>query len=215
MTMNKKATTNIKYGLSRFSKLLLVIIFSLIIVLLVGIVVYFRVPSIHSRVNFLSYRAKVNSEYLLNIKHKGLVTQKNLVPYETVYKDDPTLEIGQSWEAWSTGKDGERTIVFEVTYRGEKELTRIEVSNGITKESEPHITYEGTKPKPVYYETYVTEYISALPTYQNTYGYTVPRPTYAPIPSTTPTAQCYDYSYSYSLNASGTCSGHGGVMLWY
>ncbi|MBA3679368.1 DUF3761 domain-containing protein [Candidatus Saccharibacteria bacterium] len=95
-------------------------------------------------------------------------------------------------------------------------MSRQEIANTITVEPIDKIVTLGTKKHPVYtYSDPEPFYTPDFSTYQNTDGYTVPRPTYAPIPSTTPTAQCYDYSYSYSLNASGTCSGHGGVMLWY
>jgi len=181
---------------------------TLILVIATGTLLYFRAPVVKARVNHLSYRAKINTEFLLNIKHKAIKTEKSLVPYETIYRDDPLMNMGETFDALSTGRDGERTIVFEVTYRGEKEVARKEVSNGVTKQPEPHIVYEGTKPEPEYY----TEYV---PTYINSFDEYIPKPTQKPYSSYTPTAICNDGSYSYSANASGTCSKHGGVSSWY
>jgi len=48
--------------------------------------------------------------------------------------------------------------------------------------------------------------------YRNVDGNCVHRPSDNPSGAS---AQCRDGSYSYSQNRRGTCSGHGGVSVWY
>ena len=51
--------------------------------------------------------------------------------------------------------------------------------------------------------------------YINVDGETVHSPAYAPSIPAGATAKCRDGTYSFSQNRSGTCSHHGGVLIWY
>lgn len=56
---------------------------------------------------------------------------------------------------------------------------------------------------------------AGTPGYYNSDGIWVPSPSTDPgLTPSGPTAICNDGTYSYSLNASGTCSWHGGVQSW-
>ncbi|MBP9762339.1 DUF3761 domain-containing protein [Patescibacteria group bacterium] len=52
-------------------------------------------------------------------------------------------------------------------------------------------------------------------TYTNVNGNKIRRPYVAPITPAGASAQCRDNTFSFSQNRRGTCSGHGGVMMWY
>lgn len=52
-------------------------------------------------------------------------------------------------------------------------------------------------------------------TYTNVNGNKVPRPYIAPAIPAGASAKCRDNTFSFSQNRRGTCSGHGGVMMWY
>jgi len=51
--------------------------------------------------------------------------------------------------------------------------------------------------------------------YINVDGETVHSPAYAPSVPAGATAKCRDGTYSFSQHRSGTCSHHGGVLIWY
>jgi len=51
--------------------------------------------------------------------------------------------------------------------------------------------------------------------YINVDGNTVHSPAYAPSIPAGATAKCRDGTYSFSQHRSGTCSHHGGVLIWY
>jgi len=88
------------------------------------------------------------------------------------------------------GVNGERTIVYSVTYNDGVEQSRVEKSNAITTAAIDKITSIGT--------------------------YVAPAPAPAQTDNTNgATALCNDGSLSYSATHSGTCSHHGGVAVWY
>jgi hypothetical protein len=51
--------------------------------------------------------------------------------------------------------------------------------------------------------------------YINSQGNTVHSPAYADSKPSGASAKCKDGTYSFSQNRRGTCSGHGGVAVWY
>ena len=132
-------------------------------------------------------------------------TETVSIPFETEYRNDSTLEKG-STRVVQEGKNGTRTIVYEVTYKDGTEASRIEVSNTVTSEPVAKIVANGTYVKPQVQTTCPNG------SYANAYGNTVCRP------STTnaggATAICRDGTYSYSQSRRGTCSHHGGVRAW-
>ena len=56
--------------------------------------------------------------------------------------------------------------------------------------------------------------ISNNNSYSNVNGNAVHSPAYSPKIPAGATAQCRDGTFSFSLHRSGTCSHHGGVMIW-
>ncbi len=66
------------------------------------------------------------------------------VSYEVIEQNDATLESGTT-KTKTEGQDGERTIVYEVTYENGIEAERAEVSNTVTTPPTNKIILIGTK----------------------------------------------------------------------
>ncbi|MGF3182682.1 G5 domain-containing protein [Facklamia sp. P12934] len=66
------------------------------------------------------------------------------IPFEVEVIYDATLPEGHT-QIVSEGSEGEKTIKEEITYINDKEISRQEISNTVTKEAENQITLMGTK----------------------------------------------------------------------
>lgn len=109
------------------------------------------------------------------------------VSYGSETVESNTLNKGDS-QVTQKGVNGEKTIIYAVTYRGNDEISRTVRSESITKQPVNQVTTVGT------------------------YVYTAPAPQ---VNSSGATALCSDGSLSYSAHHQGTCSHHGGVAVWY
>lgn len=134
-------------------------------------------------------------------------TENEKIPFETRTREDATLEKGQT-KVTQEGIDGEKEIVYEVTYTDGKETARRKISENTNKAPIDEIISKGTKELQ---PTYVAPTACGEDYYVNVDGNCVHRPSSS---SSGATAQCRDGSYSYSQHRRGTCSGHGGVAMW-
>lgn len=136
------------------------------------------------------------------------VTVTEPVPFDSETKSDNAL-AKDTQKVVQDGVDGEKAVVYVVTYKSDQEVKREKKSETVTKPAVPKITAIGT-------------YMAPAPTincpngtYLNSAGNTVCRP--AESTNGTPagaTARCRDGTYSYSQSRRGTCSHHGGVATW-
>lgn len=126
------------------------------------------------------------------------VEERQSVPFTTETRDENSVPKGET-KVSQEGKDGERTIVYEVTYVDGKETARKQISDQVTTQPVNKIVLNGTYVAPV----------AAAPKPAQ------PTKTAAPVPASGPTALCRDGTLSYSANRRGTCSHHGGVDTWY
>lgn len=138
--------------------------------------------------------AKKRQEAALRVEIKD-VTEKKPLAFAKEQRQDGSLAKG-STKTIQAGKDGEKTLTYEVTYTGGKETSRKLKSEVVT-----------TQP--------VNEILSL-----GTYVYVAPAPAYVPTytaPSTSgggrTGATCRDGSHS-NATGSGACSHHGGVAAW-
>ena len=77
-------------------------------------------------------------------------TRKVAVPFESRSVDSGTLPRGET-KITQDGGDGEKTIVYRVTYKGDDEVDRKIISESITKQSVERITTVGTYVTPPIY----------------------------------------------------------------
>lgn len=85
--------------------------------------------------------------------HKPEVASKDLVektpiPFESMTKDDPSLNLGTS-TVIQEGENGEKTTTYTVTYTDGKETSRVIKSEIITKKPVSKIIHNGTYVAPV------------------------------------------------------------------
>lgn len=124
------------------------------------------------------------------------ISEKKIIPFNTQQVEDATIVKGTT-VVKQEGVNGEKTIIYEVTYADGSETNRKETSETVSLVPIPKIIAIGTK----------------VPTTNS------PPQATPTTPSTNSsysdaTALCVDGTYSYSQHASGTCSHHGGVAQW-
>lgn len=71
-------------------------------------------------------------------------TRKETIPFETKTVNDDTVEYGKT-VVKTEGINGEKTYTYNVTYMGEKEISREPVKEEITKQSVAKVIANGTK----------------------------------------------------------------------
>lgn len=71
-------------------------------------------------------------------------TKKEIIPFETKTVNDDTVEYGKT-VVKTEGVNGEKTYTYDVTYEGEKEISRKLVKEEITKQPVTKIIANGTK----------------------------------------------------------------------
>ncbi len=149
-------------------------------------------------------------------------TETKAVAYQTKKYNTNKLAKGKT-RVDKQGKEGKREIVYEITYKDGKEISRKVISDKVTVKPVDKVVAVGTYVAPkkttkkttkTSSTTYNSGY-SSCPNgwYINSYGNVVCRP--STRNNGTATALCRDYIYSYSQHRSGTCSHHGGVLYWY
>lgn len=65
-------------------------------------------------------------------------------PFKEEIRDDPNLDSGKR-EVRREGKNGIRTFIYKVTHKGEKEISRVLVSEKVTKKPVSNIIANGTR----------------------------------------------------------------------
>lgn len=127
------------------------------------------------------------------------------IAFGTTTLEDPNLDQGVA-QVDTKGVDGSRTITYEVTYSNGNIIDKKELTNEITTQPINEIIMKGTRQQQ-----------PSCPngTYTNTYGNAVCRPYQSNGSPSGASAQCSDGTYSFSQSRRGTCSGHGGVAVWY
>lgn len=146
-----------------------------------------------------------NQKTLAETVNKKQIIDKQVVSYSTSIKNDPSLYVGTE-KTLVTGVNGERTVTYEVTYKGDTEISRLQLSDVMTKQPVNEIKAVGTRSR-----DQSTGGSSCSNGYINTYGNCVASPSSSPNGAT---AKCRDGTYSYSQSRRGTCSSHGGVASW-
>lgn len=123
-------------------------------------------------------------------------TKSETIPFSEEQREDAKLTKGQT-KVVQEGANGEKKLIYKVTYKNGKETARELVSEEVTQQPISRVVALGT-------------YVAPPPK---------PKPTTTPAPQTTnpsgATALCRDGTLSYSQNRRGTCSHHGGVSVWY
>ena len=71
-------------------------------------------------------------------------TRKETIPFETKTVNDDTVEYGKT-VVKTEGINGEKTYTYDVTYEGEKEISRKLVKEEVTKQPVAKIIANGTK----------------------------------------------------------------------
>jgi hypothetical protein len=146
--------------------------------------------------------AAVASTYIYTPKLALLATapiikteqQTENIPFGSSTQNDASITKGAT-RVSVAGKNGVKTLTYQVTYIDGKEVGRKLVSNAVTVQPVNEVKKLGTYVAP---------------------AYVPPAPTpAATVPSSGATAQCRDGTPSYSQHRSGTCSHHGGVAVWY
>lgn len=137
-------------------------------------------------------------------------TKTEKVPFQTIKKDDDTLEIGKT-KTIQNGIDGTKEFIYEVTYTDEIETKRELISEEAKKEAVDKIVAFGTKKKITPTSSSSLAVSCGEDYYENVDGNCVHRPSSEP---TGASAKCKDGTYSYSQHRRGTCSSHGGVAEW-
>ncbi len=85
-------------------------------------------------------------QIVINRVTTSLITEEEVISYETVYESSSTLYEGET-SVKQTGENGIKEMTYEVTYVNGKEDHRILVSENITKEAVDQIILKGTKKK--------------------------------------------------------------------
>ncbi len=84
----------------------------------------------------------------LRIRHVGvesvIVSEKHTISHETVYRDSDSILKGK-YAIGQSGSDGIRTRQIQITYKDGVEISRVELSNTVTKEPKDRIVLQGTK----------------------------------------------------------------------
>ena len=110
------------------------------------------------------------------------ITESEAIPYEEVTKTDSSLEMGTT-AIRSEGVDGEKQLIYQITYIDGEETDRTLISEKVVTEPINRVKVSGTKPKPE--RPAATPQNSAAPTATPTPKPT-PRPTPTPKPTPTP-----------------------------
>ena len=99
-----------------------------------------------SAVNQNSTNSDSGSAYALQADAERTVeeTRVESIAYETREVEDSSLEYGKT-EVKSAGEEGEKTYTYKVTYKGNEELSRVLVSEEVTKEPVARVIAKGTK----------------------------------------------------------------------
>src|SRR3989344_1157570 len=119
--------------------------------------------------------------------------------------NDSSLAQGTT-QIRQAGKDGEKTITYEVKIQDGVEMSRKVVAEEITIQPVSEIKALGTE-APVSTN-------APNGTYKNVDGDIIQSPYHAPSAPAGASAQCGDGTYSFSAHRQGTCSHHGGVARW-
>ena len=106
------------------------------------------------------------------------------IPFNTVYKDDQTIPLGQEKTA-QEGVDGSRTIIFEIIKTDGIETSKREKSNTVTKQATDKIILKGTYMAPV-----STQSSTPAPTSSSAVASSSPAPTATTNESTVYYASC-------------------------
>lgn len=130
------------------------------------------------------------------------VTETQSVAFSEETKNDNKLTKGQT-KVIRDGQNGEKTITYTVTYRGDQVVDRTIKQEAVTKQPVSKVTSVGTYEAP--------KSSSSGNGYTNSQGNHVPSPGSDPSGAS---AKCRDGTYSYSQSRRGTCSHHGGVAQW-
>jgi hypothetical protein len=117
------------------------------------------------------------------------VAETQVIEYHSVEQNDENLEKGKT-QVISQGANGQKNIIYKVTYADGAEITREKISEVVTVQPVNKITKIGTYVAPVI----------------------TPTPPSGPAGAT---ALCKDGTFSYAENHRGACSRHDGVNLWY
>lgn len=131
------------------------------------------------------------------------VTSNEDIPFSSQTQDDSSLPVGQS-QISQVGVNGTKEVVYEVTAKNGKEISRSKKSEKIIKQSIDQITKNGTYVQPVQNSTSAGSYV-------NSKGNQVESPS---SDTDGATALCRDGARSHSQSRRGTCSHHGGVASW-
>lgn len=131
-------------------------------------------------------------------------TKQIPIPYETITRDDSTLERGTT-RVSQVGVEGLREETYAVTYTDGRETSRELTSSQVIKQPVAKIILNGTYVAP-------QQPVCQNGTYTNSNGQIVCRPSAQNTGGAT--AVCRDGTYSYSQSRRGTCSHHGGVRDW-
>ena len=182
----------------------------------VSVAIFERVPTGW----FNSRDTKITDDKYVDIHaHKILASLPTYTKEATVSQSVPfteqTVESGSlakgETKVTQEGANGSKDIIYVVTYKGNKEISRQQKSEVVTKQSTAKITTVGTYVAPPAYTAPIS---CPNGTYTNSAGNIVCSPYSAPSVPAGATARCSDGTYSYSQSRRGTCSHHGGVASW-
>jgi len=136
------------------------------------------------------------------VTHKTDI-QTNSIPFSSITQNDSTKAAGTS-TITTAGVNGVETKTYDVTFTNGVETARSLVHDETTTPSITQVTTVGTYIAPS----------CTNGTYVNSSGNTVCSPETSSSAPAGATAQCSDGTYSFSQSRSGTCSHHGGVVVW-
>ncbi len=85
---------------------------------------------------------------LVTVVTDEMYTYKEVIPFETVTKNDSSMYIGES-KITTKGKDGEKEIKVKITKENGREIKREVISEKVIKKPTTQIVNKGTKKRPV------------------------------------------------------------------
>ena len=84
---------------------------------------------------------------LISVGYKEIITEVQSIPYETEYRKDESLYIGQT-KTTQSGENGEKSLEIEVHYINGQEVSRVTLNETVTKEPVTQVISQGTKKLP-------------------------------------------------------------------
>lgn len=149
---------------------------------------------------FSSKESKLLDDKYLDIdKHRILAelptitkvkSKTESIPFDSQAIESSSLSKGET-KVTQEGANGEKTITYRLTYKGNKEISREAIGESVTKQPTSRVTMVGTYVAPVYTPSPAPQIQSGGRT----------------------GAICNDGSHS-SATGRGACSHHGGVAQW-